>query len=70
MEVEPILEVVILLENIVHLLKGTEMAPNAIFMVSSLKVAELLGLNFTYHIQIPTQIARSALMCLPKLKKK
>ena len=24
-----------------------------------IKVAELLGLNFTYHIQIPTQIARS-----------
>ena len=70
MEVEPILEVVILLENIVHLLKGTEMTPNAIFMVSSLKVAELLSLNFTYHIQIPTQIERSVLMCLPKLKKK
>ena len=70
MEVEVILEVVILLGNIVLLLKGTEMAPYAIFMVWSLKVAELLGLNFTYHIQIPTQIARSVLMCLPKLKKK
>ena len=40
MEVEAILEVVILLENIVHLLKGTEMAPYAIFVVWSLKVAK------------------------------
>ena len=69
MEVEAILEVVILLGNIVHLLKGIVMAPYAIFMVLSLKVAELLCSNFTYHLQIPTQIARSVLMCLPKLKK-
>ena len=68
-EVEVILEVVILLGNIVHLLKGTKMTPYAIFVVWSLKVAELLGLNFTYHIQISTQIARSVLICLPKLKK-
>ena len=40
MEVEAIMEVVILLENIVHLLKGTEMTLYAIFMVWSLKVAE------------------------------
>ena len=70
MEVEAILEVVILLGNIVHLLKGIEMAPYAIFVVWSLKVAELLGSNFTYDIQIPTQIARSVLICLSKLKKK
>ena len=70
MEVEAILEVVIMFENIIHLLKGIEMAPYAIFMVWSLKVRELLGLNFTYHIHIPTQIARSVLMCFPKLKKK
>ena len=68
MEVESILEVLILLGNIVHLLKGIEMAPYAIFVVWSLKVAELLGSNFTYHIQIHTKIARSVLMCLPKLK--
>ena len=70
MEVEAILKVVILHGNIVHLLKGTEMAPYAIFVIWSLKVGELLGLNFTYHIQIPTQIVKSVLMCLPKLKKK
>ena len=46
------------------------MTSYATFMVWSLKVAEVLGLNFTYHIQIPTQIAKSVLMCLPKLKKK
>ena len=69
MEVEAILEVVILLGNIVHLLKGIEMAPYAIFVVWSLKVVELLGLNFTYHINIRTQIARSVLMYLPKLKR-
>ena len=66
MEVEAILEVMILIGNIVHLLKGTEMTPYAIFVVWSLKV----GLNFTYHIKTPTQIARSVLMCLHKLKKK
>ena len=44
----------VLLGTIVHLLKGTEMAPCAIFAVWSLKVGELLSLNFTYHIQIPT----------------
>ena len=70
MEVEAILEVVILFGNTVHLLKGTEMTPYAIFVVWSLKVGELLSLNFTYHIPIPTQIASSVLMCLSKLKKK
>ena len=40
MEVEAILEVMILLGNIVHLLKGTEIAPYAIFVVWSFKVAE------------------------------
>ena len=60
MKVEAIPEVVILLGNIVHLLKGTEMTPYAIFVVLSLKV----GLNFTYHIQTPTQIVISVLMCL------
>ena len=33
MEVEALLEVVILFGNIVHLLKGTEMAQYAIFVV-------------------------------------
>ena len=70
MEVEAILEVVILLGNIVHLLKEIEMTSYTIFVVWSLKVAKLLGSNFTYHIQIPTQIERSVLMCLLKLKKK
>ena len=70
MEVEAILDIVILPGNIVHLLKGIEMAPYTIFVVWSLKVAELLDSNFTYNIQIPTQIARSVLMCLPKLKNK
>ena len=70
MEVEAILEIVILPRNIVHLLKGIEMAPYTIFVVWSLKVAELLDSNFTYNIQIPTQIARSVLMCLLKLKNK
>ena len=62
MEVKAILEVVIMLENIVHLLKGIKMAPYAIFVVWSLKVAKLLSSKFTYHIEIPTQIARSVLM--------
>ena len=66
---EAILEVMILFGNIVHLLKETEMTPYAIFVVWSLKVTELLDLNFTYHIHIATQIARSVLMCLPKLKR-
>ena len=45
------------------------MKPYALFVVWSLKVGEFLGLNFTYHIQIPTQIVKSVLMCLSKLKK-
>ena len=50
MEVEAILEGVILLGNVIHLLKGIEMTSFAIFVVWSLKAAELFDSNFTYHI--------------------
>ena len=51
------------------LIEGNKNGTICKFCGMVIKVGELLGLNFTYHIQIPTQIAISVLMCLSKLKK-